>query len=667
MPPRLRLRPSPLGTSQALLSSRTRIQSRPPACLFCSLRPTSSERPPRSFQRRASTVATTTQPTLNRTSHSPPPRPDAQTPVFSSRQLSSSPSCTELASTLRALQQHAGIVDPRFQLAVQSLQQLEGQGPVRVAVWGLGNGAGRSAKELLRLVLADPLQDEQPWEQQLVNHDPKTPLIVRVVDGKPGNSYQPAPTIHTPQVQFSAPANAKSNGGQELAEIEVSSPVLKGSQLEFLVLEKAVDTGHEDLLVPALEGESPTPVHQALVVADGIMGAATIGNAVRSDAVKGAINISLPESETPATKSGLPFFTFDPPTSNKAIALFRTSVANAKAYETLWLRGGVSDVTHWLRDSAVSQDGVKPAVRALVKSVLEAARRDIAGQAVQTVATVTAGKAEFNTLENGLASWSENAHAELQSQLDVAFSGRRWRKLGWWKLFWRADDVSMLSSGLVTQQFLPQAEQDVVYLAGRIAEAGQRTVGKTVTYSAPVIADDAKKAAALSSPLPPTAWPTHISFTRRYLIDETVPALQALADRLVVQTVGSSGMTAAVAALTFLSGGGAGVLAGEGLWVGTGVFGAGSLYEAGAVLGLGLVWSLRRLQMRWETAREFWEGEVREEGRKVVRAVEASVATALDGARTAQQALSPDEAVRRRLNEARALVDQAEEQLSRLK
>ena len=658
MPPRLRLRSS-LNASQALLSSRTRI-TRPPACLFCSLRPT-----PTSFQRQASTVAATTQPLLHRTSPPPPPRPDAQAPAFSSPQTTSSSSCSELASTLRALQQHAGIVDPRFQLAVQSLQQLNGQGPVRVAVWGLGDGAGRSAKELLRLVLADPLQDEQPWEQQLANHDPKAPLIVRVVDGKPGNSYQPAPTIHTPQVQFSAPARAKPSEGQALAEIEVSSPVLKGSQLEFLVLEKAADAGNENLLVPALEGESPTPVHQALVVADGIMGAAAIGNTVRSDAVKGAINISLPESETPAAKSGLSLFTFDPATSSKAIALFRASVANAKAYETLWRRGGVSDVTHWLRDSAVSPGSVKPAVRALVKSVLEATKRDIADQTVQTVATVTAGKAEFNMLEKGLAAWSENAHAELQSQLDFAFSGRRWRRLGWWKLFWRADDVSMLSAGLVTQQFLPQAEQDVVYLAGRISEAGQRTVGKTVTYSAPVIADDANKAAPPSSP--PTAWPTHISFTRRYLIDETVPALQALADKLVVQTVGSSGMTAAIAALTFLSGGGAGVLAGEGLWVGTGVFGAGSLYEAGAVLGLGLVWSLRRLQMRWETAREFWEGEVREEGRKVVRAVEASVATALDGARTAQQELSPEEAVRRRLNEARALVDQAEEQLSRLK
>ena len=54
-----------------------------------------------------------------------------------------------------------------------------------------------------------------------------------------------------------------------------------------------------------------------------------------------------------------------------------------------------------------------------------------------------------------------------------------------------------------------------------------------------------------------------------------------------------------------------------------------TLYEAGAVAALGIVWSLRRMQGKWETARKFWEGEVREEGRKAVRAVEGVVGDAL--------------------------------------
>ncbi|KAK3064764.1 hypothetical protein LTS18_004212 [Coniosporium uncinatum] len=53
-----------------------------------------------------------------------------------------------------------------------------------------------------------------------------------------------------------------------------------------------------------------------------------------------------------------------------------------------------------------------------------------------------------------------------------------------------------------------------------------------------------------------------------------------------------------------------------------GLFGSGALFEAGAVASLGLVWSLRRLQRRWEGEREKWEAGVREEGRRVLKAAE---------------------------------------------
>jgi hypothetical protein len=54
-----------------------------------------------------------------------------------------------------------------------------------------------------------------------------------------------------------------------------------------------------------------------------------------------------------------------------------------------------------------------------------------------------------------------------------------------------------------------------------------------------------------------------------------------------------------------------------------------SVYEAGAVAALGIVWSLKRMQGKWETARKYWEGEVREEGRKAVRGVEGVVGDVL--------------------------------------
>lgn len=594
----------------------------------------------------------------------------------------------------------------RLQLAIRSLQQPAGQESVRVAILGLtdtpsttstiASGGGKSAKELLRLILADPLQDEQAWEAQLASHDQRKPLIVRVRGQTEGSSAA------TAQSSTAGGGALRLDKDEGLAEIEISSPVLNGNQLEFLVMESSLavpvppasvainllegttETFEETVLVPTVEIPTSqdglrftpvtTPVHQALVVADGLLGAAAVANLPLSaypTEMKGAVNLRLPVAETGNPSSAnLPFTTFDVATSDEAIGLFRESVANAKAYEQLWMQGGVSEITRWLRDGALHRaDGTtKPPVRTLVASVLRNALASIQSAEAKLVAASTTTQSgipvarAFASLNTGLADWAESAHAELQSQLDLAFGGRRWRKLGWWKLFWRADDVTMLSSGLVTQRFLPQAEQDVVFLAGRIDEAvrlaGLRTPeGKVGMYPIPVVAVEPSEGAAdavalLSSASGPrTKWPTHIAFTRRYLLDETVPALQALAQKLVLQTVGTSGLATALAVLTYLSSSGA--------------------YEAGAVAAVGFVWSLGRMQKKWEAAREFWEGEVREEGRKAVRAVETSVAVALDEARDAAVSGGQGGADRRQqlrdLRQARALVEQAKADLAQLK
>lgn len=78
---------------------------------------------------------------------------------------------------------------------------------------------------------------------------------------------------------------------------------------------------------------------------------------------------------------------------------------------------------------------------------------------------------------------------------------------------------------------------------------------------------------------------------------------------------------------------------------------------------LGIVYSLGRMQKKWETARDFWEGEVREEGRKAIRAAEESAAGVLDGT---QQ----DKKLAQRLKEledASEVVAKAEDALARLK
>jgi hypothetical protein len=102
-------------------------------------------------------------------------------------------------------------------------------------------------------------------------------------------------------------------------------------------------------------------------------------------------------------------------------------------------------------------------------------------------------------------------------------------------------------------------------------------------------------------------WPTQIGVARNYLLLDTVPALQALAQKLVLQTFTTSSFASAAAGLMYVS------------TIST------SLYEAGAIAALGIVWSMRRMQGKWEAARRFWEGEVREEGRKAVKSVEFTV------------------------------------------
>jgi hypothetical protein len=50
-----------------------------------------------------------------------------------------------------------------------------------------------------------------------------------------------------------------------------------------------------------------------------------------------------------------------------------------------------------------------------------------------------------------------------------------------------------------------------------------------------------------------------------------------------------------------------------------------TLFEAGAVFAFGVVLSLKRLQNKWEAAREYWQGEVREEGRVALRETEEGI------------------------------------------
>ncbi|OPB37280.1 hypothetical protein A0O28_0041920 [Trichoderma guizhouense] len=576
--------------------------------------------------------------------------------------LASSNARNELEKTLIDLQRKVPelVNISRLQLALQGLRQAPGREAIRVAILGIANGSeGRdAARKVLKALIVDPLVDEQEWEKRLDEHDSSRPLIIRVGPSQGQATRLESSKHNLPDV------------------LEVSSAELNGLNLELLLIDAdvpvngsglaTVESLEESVLVPAVDLDSAdehatpmiTPVHQALLVADGLTGAVAISGLPILDCantVTAAVNLKGFSKE----QLGANFTVIDTSLAEEAIKLFRQGPQNAMSYEQRWSASNLGLLIEWLKAGlkAADDEATKPAVRKLIASVLQGALSAIETESTSRKLSRELSHSmispEMRAMNEGLSKWAQNAHAELQEQLDLAFSGRRWRKLGWWKLFWRVDDVAMLTNEILSQRFLPTSEQELVYLTGRIAQlqggAGQYS---QPTSSREALPEGPSASSANNEPVIPVVprshlpkWPGHIAFTRRYIQNETVPALQSLAQQLVVQSLATSSVTSCLAALLYVSS-----------------FSS-TIFEAGAVAALGVVYSLGRMQKKWETAREFWEGEVREEGRKAIRAAEESAGEVLDGVQ--QNKLSTQRI--KELEQASELVAKAEDALARLK
>ncbi|KAI1871852.1 hypothetical protein JX265_005838 [Neoarthrinium moseri] len=621
-----RLPPRATAAGRSLLEQAVRPNGKS-VCLFCSLTPSPSSNSTRNARRKA--VGPPRR--LQSTSTSAPP--DAR---------------KELEDALVDLQRHAAnfVNLSRLQLAVNGLRQQPGNEAIRVAILGLTDGAesGKSAKQVLKLLLADPLKDEEEWERQVERHDLAQPMIIRVGREK----HQEPGTISL--------AN-----DSVLHEVNVSSATLNGHNLELLLMETfpfdaspggGLEGFEDSVLVPAVEipasdsgrfSPITTPVHKALVVGNGLMGAASVVSLplLESESfIKAAVD--MPGYKSTDTES-LPFVPVDVGTARVGLGLIRNSLNDAMEYERMWFQSNMPKLAEWLKTDISSAEGVtKAPVRRLIASVLQNASASIQHAEARQVSTSlgsTVAPTSTQHLKASLAEWAENAHGELQESLDLAFSSKRWRKLGWWKLFWRVDDVHMLTTDILNQRFLPNAEKNAIYLAGRIQEASSRA-DLTAAYRQPEAPETDEASNGRSR------WPINIPTTRAYLQNETIPALQALAQKLVFQTLSTSGLTTSLGALAYF-----GTLT-------TGI------YEAGAVAALGIVWSLNRMQKQWEIARKFWEGEVREEGRKAVRGVEVAVEDVLE---QTEDIAKGDVTSNAELDRARQLVAKATDALERLK
>lgn len=543
----------------------------------------------------------------------------------------------------------------KLQLAVRGLQQQAGNEAVRVAILSIAEPARKStttARDIVSLLLADPLVDEEQWEKDILSHPAGEPLIIRIRASKAADGTLSISRTNT------------------LAEVEISSPELNGAELEILISELNLPAASEKafsmeelgklILEPTVQlpgdghsTEMATPVHKAILVGDGFLGAsrlASLSLPEGRDTVLAAANLrGLASQDVEAS-----FEVVDTDLAKQGIRLFRQGPQHGIEYERLWFGSNLPALKNWLKSGVKSMEGVtKPAVRNVIASTIQNTKANIDAVLSSEESLETKAPAASASIRTEASTWAQNAHSELQEQLDLAFTGRRWRKLGWWKLFWRVDDVAMLTNEMLTQRFLPTSEQELVYLTGQI----KATLQSQPSFSQPASSQDVtaqtkRLGSGEVAPIvfPATAnglpkWPGHIAFTRRYLQNETVPALQALAQKLVLQAIGTSSVTTSLAGLLYVSS-----------------F-ASTLYEAGAVAALGVMYSLARMQKKWETARGFWEGEVREEGRKAVRAAEESVAGALEIKTPVNDALQSSA----ELQEARDLVAKAEDALERLK
>ncbi|OQE22724.1 hypothetical protein PENFLA_c012G00967 [Penicillium flavigenum] len=466
-----------------------------------------------------------------------------------------------------------------------ALRGLESETPlIRVAVLGLNDAA--SARKLVRLLLADQLSPRETWEDILDSYDADSSrgLLIRY-----GEISQSIPNDLLPTISVPSPILRK--GNLEIlvstlgSEPDSHAPTLHADT--FLVPTVTIQTSHS-----GRHNVVRYPVHRTIVCGRGVDGLLSYSTMIgRSDlkneasSVRGAIELAVADQKSTNERVSL----VDVDRASTALDKFRESVHNASDYERGWNGSGVQPLIDWLATSteATTGNALNPALVPLVESLIDAADASVIIRDAKALRDQTVGVAPGEVrsdLDRAVTGWAERAHSELRSALEEGLASPRWRRLAWWKLFWRVDDVSMITSEILEKKFLRRAEQEVIWTVGKYQQAG---LLEEPSSSSP---DSTKDSA-----MPP--WPTQIPDLRTKLLTSTVPSLQARAQSLVLFSVSTTTLTSALSALTYVAIPSAGV------------------YESCTLAAVGLIYSLRRQQKRWDVARTFWEEEVREEGR----------------------------------------------------
>lgn len=444
----------------------------------------------------------------------------------------------------------------------------------------------------------------------------------------------------------------------------------------------------ESILVPTIGIQSTVsgartfvryPVHRTLVCGEGMdavlayskLMATTDGPDANANMIRAVFDMDVELGEQDAARD---IQLVNTERANQALDAFRQSVKNAPTYERGWTASGVQPLINWLLkvpNGKGPRERLNPAVRDLVDSLVVHAERAVDATSVRLMAEArkaTVPAAVRADLLMAVDAWAEQAHAELRDGLAVAFEGPGWGKgLAWWRLLWRVDDVGVAAAGIVGGKWLVEAERKALWLGGRFEQAGLLERGREhepeVALGAGVEADsavdpdadagtDTKLAAtAAAADTTNSHWPTRIASDRARLSSTTVPALQRLAQTVLFSSLSTTGLTSALAALTFVSLSTPSPTSADAITspttstttstlitAATSAAAAAaatsplssSLYQAGVIAAAGLLYSARRQQQQWETARAGWERDVQEQGRVVLREVEAAMRQMLE-------------------------------------
>ena len=426
----------------------------------------------------------------------------------------------------------------------------------------------------------------------------------------------------------------------------IPSPLLHAHKLEILVhtisaVTEPINDGAASFLVPSLDilnslsGRPATvtyPVHKALMYEEGLRSLASFAiidlhadRRQNGQMFKGVIDWSWSISQQGLTKDQ-PVSPINLAMAEAAIDVFRQSLDKSMEYEHMWFDAGMPGITSWLSEGTDTQQGaVRPAIWRLIQTICQnsadAIEREealeLAKEKAETILEPTK-----KIIDQGISIWAENAHTELRDRLNVAFHSESWRKTKWWKLFWRVDDVGYIASDILQRAWLVDAEKEMIWICGRLHQSGLLGPPKLRPTSIPdpdeeeqelgrtpelYVEDIVPKKLSSDFTEPPPVfhpWPQDIFHARSALSRLTIPPLQAVAQNLLLQTIATNVLTSSISALLYVS------------------ISATSLYEAGAIAAVGLVYSLRRLQKRWEMVRTEWQMQLREDGRRVLRRVE---------------------------------------------